>query len=299
MPQQRSDKNQPELFGQLKSYKPITYREVLAIVFAQPGLLPVLTQCDWKKALKRVLLTAFGCGILLALFQAPRLKTSMEGWAQWMGGQVEEVWYSDGRLHWKLAGELPYTAYYEDWRVDFKKPDSKFSAPESVGPGRKGVWLSERQGYAWWRIGNDRERMQTMVLYDKGKLFGVFNPSAAVTTKKRVQGNDLKGLAKDVFFQFLPFYCVFKGVFIDLQVLFYVLIFTAIPYLLRSPLAAGGFRSILPFYLYACLPALLIATVYRMLNVPFLDFQTIFAGAFVGYLLLIMFKIGKALRQKR
>ena len=276
---------------------PPNYKGILAVVFMQPALVPVLTQCSWKKALKRVLLTAFACGLLLGIFQSLRMKDDVTGWSQWLGSQIEEVWVDNGQLQWQTAEELPYSAYYKDWRVDFAKPDTSIPPAETLGPGQKGVWASTSKVVVWWRLAGDRSQTRTMLLYNKDGVLSMFDPSRMIPAEKRLHGRQIQQVAEKQYSTFVPFFCVLKGIATVMQMMFYVLIFASIPYLLRSPIAAGGFGSILAFYLYVAVPALFIATVYRLLNVPFLDFATIFAGAFVGYLLLVMWYISRKMKK--
>ena len=277
---------------------PSTYRGILAMVFLQPALVPVLTQCHWAKALKRVLLTAFGCGLLLGVFQSWRLKDDVTGWSEWLGSQIEAVWIDDGRLQWQTAKKLPYSTYYKDWRVDFAKPGADIPSGDALGPGGKGVWISTANVLAWWRIAGDRSKTRTMLLYNKDGIFSMFDPSRLIPADKRLHGPEIQQVVRQQYSAFIPFFCLITALATVMQMMFYILVFAAIPYLLRSPIAAGGFGSILAFYLYAATPALLVATLYRLLNVPFLDFATIFAGVFVGYLLLVMWYISRKMKKE-
>ncbi|MFW6414118.1 MAG: DUF1189 family protein [Verrucomicrobiota bacterium] len=278
---------------------PDSYRGILSLVFFQPHLLPVLKASSCKKALLRVLLTGFLCGVLLALLQVVRLNEDVKAWGAWVAKEFDTVWYDDGRLYWQTDSELPYRTYYRGWRVYFAEEGSSFpSSPDKLGPGNKGIWISPDSVYTWWQLANDSTDIRHAVLYEDGKMFGMINVPAVIPADRRLSGNDLENAIIGIFRQSIPIFCFFRGLAVDFQLLFYVFVFSVIPYLLRSPLAAEGFESILTFYLYAAIPALFIATVYSAFNVPFLDFQTIFAAAFVGYLLFALWSISKAIRSK-
>lgn len=297
MTQNSKKDNAPPYYTGQDLSPPPNFKGILTVVFLQPALVPVFTQCSWKKALKRVLLTAFVCGVLMGIVQSLRLKDDVTGWSEWFGSQIEEVWVDNGQLQWQPAKELPYSAYYKDWRVDFAKGDTSVPSAEKLGPGRKGVWISTSNVVAWWRIAGDRSKTRTMLLYNKDGILSMFDPSRLIPTEGRLRGREIQQVVGKQYSTFIPFFCVLKGITTVMQMMFYILVFASIPYLLRSPIATGGFGSVLAFYLYAALPALFIATVYRLLNVPFLDFAAIFAGAFVGYLLLVMWYISRKMKK--
>lgn len=278
---------------------PRNFRDILTIVFSQPRFLPVLTLCSWKKALLRVLIIGFCCGVLLGGLQAIRISGDVKSWSSWIAEELDAVWYEKGRLHWQPKAETPYQAYNRGWYVHFAEEGDSFSASDVSSAGNRGLWISSDAVYTWWRTpGGSAADNRSAVLYEDGKLFGMMSIPALIEPETTLRGNQLEQAVSRIFRQIIPVFLFFRGVAVDMQVLFYVLIFSVIPYFLRSPLAAGGFGSIFAFYLYLSLPALFVAVVYSAFKVPFLDFQTIFAVAFVVYLLVVLGAISKATRQK-
>ncbi|MFO7821928.1 MAG: DUF1189 family protein [Lentisphaeria bacterium] len=293
IPEDTSKKHSSSASGSVS----FSLRQILQILFFYPHKLLLLLQANWRRALVRMVLISFVCGVLSGLSQVVGLADGVFAWGDWLEENVDALEISDGKLIWQKPANLPATDYFRGWRLDFKANAEKgFDPADPPGTATRGVWVSPEKSFIWWRIQKHQEARVKM-LFAEGKLFGNLEPSAlGMSPSVPLSGTELKNTARQMLWFFVPMYLLFQGVWVVFQVLLYVAIFSFIPLVMKSPLVAGGFRSVFTFYLYTGLPAVLVATVYTLAGIRSPDFGTIFLTAFVAYLILAMWRVGKAMR---
>ena len=270
-------------------------KEVLQIVFTRPQMLLLLLQGNVRRALLRLIIISFACGFIAAISDIPSMINETMAWSEWLQQKVRYIEISDNGLHWQHPDNLPATLYFRGWRVDFR-PDDAEQFDEDAPPGTypRGIWISAEKAFLWWRGTQDTEA-QTQTIFKNGKVLGNIDPGTLTgEVPLTLGGAEFEAFAKRMLWYFVPGYLLAHGAGITIQLLLYVGIFSVIPYLLKSPLAAGGLRSIFTFYLYTSLPALVVATVYNAVGIRILDFSTIFIVVFIGYLVLVMWRLGNA-----
>ena len=269
----------------------LAFRQVLRIIFGYPQLLMVLLQANWRRALVRVAAVSFICGLLVGISQIQEVAHGIMEWAHWLRGNVDTMRVQDDRVEWERSEDLPATDHFRGWRVDFRRgEEAEFHPGQNMGTYPRGIWVSPTKVLLWYRTDKSTP-LQTRVLFDEGKTW------ASVPVENfSVAGDEFIAKARQMLRYYVPVFLVAQGLNVLLQMLLYVSIFAVIPCLLKSPLAAGGFKSIFTFYLYASLPALAVATAYSAAGIEALDFNTIFVGAFIMYLVFAMWRLGRALR---
>ncbi|MCF7853250.1 MAG: hypothetical protein K9N51_00510 [Candidatus Pacebacteria bacterium] len=268
-------------------------RGVFGILFFQPQFLLVLSQDKLSRALRILVGLAFVCGMVIAGAEIPRLLRAVTDWSGWFQDQVGAVWVKDGRLGWEHPEELPYTTRHRQWRIDFAGSDTAFPPPLRLGPEDRGVWISPDGVYAWVRL-EGADEIRSTALFTEGKIMGVLEVDNWWPDGVRFQGEELSESSRKWLVRALPALVLSGGLRVVVQVLFYTFVFALIPYVMKSPLAAGGFRGVLTFYFYAGIPPLVVATVYASLNLPWADFNMFFVGGFILYLLAVVWRIGRS-----
>jgi hypothetical protein len=270
-------------------------RDVAGVVFFQPQLLLLLAHDRWTRAFRIVALLSFFCGVILGALQVPALISSARAWGEWFGREMGEVRLEQGQLQWQRPVELPHTSRHGNWRVDFRGADAEFAPQTRLGPERKGIWISPDAVYTWWRLPGSESTHSTVWLNEQ-RLFGLLDVNRVWPEGLHLREDEFAPAARQTVLRAVPVYVLGEGVRVLLQVAFYTLIFAVIPYLLKSPLAAGGFRSVLTFYLYASIAPIIVATVYAALGLPFMDFNSFFVTAFILYLLFTVWRMGRFFR---
>jgi hypothetical protein len=269
------------------------WRQALAVLFFRPQFLLVLAQGHCLRALRLVAVLALLCGTTLATARLPQAMTTTREWITWFGSIVSELTLEDGRLSWAQPADLPYTAHRRQWRIDFAADDVEFDPHERRGPHRQGLWVSADEAYMWRRSGENEQAHATVVFRDN-KLFGLVDTSVFWPDGFSLTGPEMTATVMHNLWRAVPFLVVFEAVGVLLQVLFYTFIFAFIPYILKSPLAAGGFKHVFAFYLYASIPPMITATVYAALGLALMDFNTFFVLGFIAYLVLVIWRTGRA-----
>lgn len=242
-------------------------------------------------------LFAFLGGAMLGLSRLPGVLAASQRWAEWFGSLAGEVWLRDGAIGWEHPEETPYTARHGAWRVDFHDDDAEFQR-RNLGPEAKGVWISPTRIYAWFRSGSGDD-INARVLFADARVLNVVAADALWPEGWHLDGDELVRRTRHTVLRLAPALVAADALRVFVQVLFYTFIFAVIPYLLKSPLAAGGFRSVFAFYLYASIPPLAVACVYASLNLPYLDFNTFFVVAFIVYLVAVVWRMGRSLNTAR
>ena len=110
----------------------------------------------------------------------------------------------------------------------------------------------------------------------------------------RYRGSEIETAVRGVARRALPALVLHEALRMFLQVLFYTLAFAVIPIVLRSPMASRGFSRVFTFYLYASIPPVAAASVYRGLNLRYLDDVFVFVIIFLGYLIVTARSLRKA-----
>ncbi len=276
-------------------YITMPLRTVFHILFLQPHMVFMLAQDRWTRALRVVLLVAFICGLGMAMMRVPSMLSEAGEWGKWLAREVEEAWIEDGQLRWARPEELPHTSYRGAWRIEFHPPTTEFSSEQRLGPETKGIWVSPTAVYSWWRLPG-QDQPEVMPLFQNDNVLNVLPIAKLWPAGVHLKSAELKQGIRTLVWQAVPFFLIGNGLIVIFQGLFYTLIFAFIPYVFRSPLAAGGFRPVFTFYLYASIPPIVIASVYAGLGLKFATFNTFFVAAFILYLMIVMWKIGRAMR---
>jgi len=271
---------------------------VLYILFFRPSLVfGVLERETALRSFVRVIGLAIMCGILLTVVRIPALHRSVGEWADWLTVEMDNLQIVDGQLAWESPQPLPYSKHFNNWRVSFVgDPETEFDPTERLGAEPAGIWISPTVIYSWQRIPGKNKVFATPIkIHRIAKAFAAAadndDPDAAIPlpldSTKRTAGLImlLVGLG-------LTTIAGVVG-----EILFYVALFTFIPILLRSPQAQMGVKKALVFYLHLSLVPLIVAMVYAMARVPFLEFNTVFAIVFLAYLAFIVISARVKIRQ--
>ncbi|OPZ09773.1 MAG: hypothetical protein BWZ08_00163 [candidate division BRC1 bacterium ADurb.BinA292] len=270
-------------------------RELLAAAFLRPHMLLLMPADRVRRALLVHVAAALLCGMAAAAVRIPSLLERSAGWARWMAGRIERVQLRDGRLAWESSQPLPWDGVHAGWRVDLvDAAQAPFDPRRRLGPEKRGVWIGPADVVLWWRLG-ERKAVVTRPLLENGLVFGFVKPEWLWPDGLDVRGERqmVAGVQAKVV-SGLPVYLLSKSIETLVVAEFYTFLFAFIPFVMRSPLAGGGFRRVYSFYLYASVPPLLVATVYSSLGLPVLDFGTCFAGGLILYLLVTVWRLGRS-----
>jgi hypothetical protein len=272
----------------------VPFHHMLFGLFFQPRVVATLAarKIAPGQALRFLTLVCLACGIGLGLAKVPGTLRVTQDWADWFSRQVGTVWFENGRLHWAKPVNLPYTTRHRGVRIDFVPNGTAFTTDRLTGPERQGLWIEPENVRFWWRqVPNNTVAMQLM---EHGKLGGVVNLERFWPAGVKLQGEQARREARRMVLHAIPLLCLREVLSLFLCVLMYAVTFSLVTFVLRSPLSANGFPSVLGFHLFASVPPLIVASVYAALDFPHLDLSTAFVCAFVVYLFVAFAWIRKA-----
>ena len=269
--------------------------QIIAGLFTRPAMLMPLAYESWNRALKIVLLAILLCGGLMGTVRSLAMFKVAENWAAWFEERVGTVSIADSKLSWARPENLPATRWNNSWRVDFMPENSDFSEINPAQEGRRGVWLSPDAIYLW---GRDREQQIVgQPLWRDGRLFDQVEAATIIGDELVIAPGEFGSRFRAwVWYPILPLMISFELLRVGFFFFFYTLIFTVVPFVMRSPMSGHGFARVHAFYLYAGIPPLLIATVYSLLALPWLDFNLLFIVAFLVYMGFVAWRTGRAMQ---
>ncbi|MDT8390083.1 MAG: hypothetical protein RRC34_06200 [Lentisphaeria bacterium] len=282
----------PDLFSiPFKTPAPkVTLAGLFRTLFFNPlNLVFYLSGEKLGRSLFRVVTIAFLCGLFLSVARVPMISREVRAWTDWLQTEMADVAFRDGELSWTPAEALPYSRHFRDWRVTFSdKPAAEFDPLGRYGPEPKGVWISPQALIIWQRVeGRDALARQRLSMETAARAVATSQQADAdqeslhVVFDQRgrlfVMGMLAAGLGGTTILGILG------------DVLFYSLLLTVIPFMLRGNRKNGAFFQAMTFYLNVSLVPLLVATVYSLTGVPVLDFNSVFSFSFMGYILFVIF----------
>ncbi len=255
---------------------------VFYTLFFRPSLLFILREDKWTRALRFFLTVSFLCGMTMAAFQTPAILRAARDWTQWLGNVMGTVWVDPGgQLHWERPRRLPWTAVHDGWRVEIVGDKSALPDARDLGPENQGIWISPTTVVVWAGAG-DRRRLFRIL--ENGVFYGGIPAAATVFGKGRVDAVRFRKAFRHYMGVVILTFMVVTGVYVCIEGLFYTFMFSALPFLLRSPIVSGGFARLLALYLYAAIPPMIAASIYSLLNLPLLDHSMLFVIGLVLYL---------------
>ena len=256
-------------------------RVVLRWLFLEPAKTPLLqAESPWRGfRLLACLLLLAGAG--LGLTQAAGVRE----WGRWLGEEVGTLRLKDGRLGWDRPVELPHVTRHEGWRVDFMPAGSAFPGKTGDGPETHGIWFSPEKAVLWVRTDEEGTVKPAVTILEDGKVGGKDGFRFADAEWKGGQ------VADNILFVAIPFLVISAIFSLGTQTLIYLAMFAAIPIFLRSPWGKRGFLPVFGFYCFLAIPPAAVAAVYSALELPGLDFATIFIFGFLGYILLMAWMV--------
>jgi len=256
--------------------------QVLYGLFFHPRVLLWLQRDRLRRAFRFASVVCLLVGLAVGIARVPSILAATREWAGWLENEVEELSLTDGELQWKRPRDLPYTTRHDGWRIDFAEKGVPFAATEIDGPERRGLWLSPDRVILWVRPA-DRESAIPVPLLDEGRTRRVVK--ALYPDGLTLRRGEFRAEARRRVFHLIPVFLVQQALWVFVQVMFYILVFAAMPVLMqRLSGGAAGFRRLFTFYLYASVPPLCAAGIYASLRLPYLDLGTAFVMAFVVYL---------------
>jgi hypothetical protein len=257
---------------------------LLHILFIAPSRFLMLRCERWPRAFRVMAATAFLTGAGMGAARIPRILADTSHWAAWFGQEVGAFEVREGRLYWDRPEVLPYTTRHRQWRIDFVPDGMAF--PARIGPETRGVWLAPEHVYAWRRLPDDKALLIPL-LPDRGRT-PHFDLRRLWPDGYRLEGHAFPAEARRLMLRLFPFFILYKGVSVFLQVLFYTALFALAPLLFRRAVVIAGQPFGLAFYFYAAVPPLLVAAVYASLDLPHLDYRLAFVLGFFVYLFMVI-----------
>ena len=268
-------------------------RRILFALFIQPQLLLPLALNSWKRALKTVVAALLLCALLLTFHHGSRLYRGMIDWAGWFEDRIGQLTIEPHEISWQKPASLPATFWKDSYRVDFVDKEADSDEIKTYQEGRHGVWISPETVY-WWSKNRDREIIKRP-LWKEGKILNQLKISSLGVEKKVLGEDEIVPLLRRWTWA-AGFPALFVGVSFHLTFLyfFYTMIFTAVPFVIRGSLRNYGFKGVHGFYLYVGVPPLLIASIYNLLPLPWLDFNALFLLGFFLFLVFISLQTARS-----
>lgn len=272
---------------------PVPFRRLLGGLFFYPHttLLFLQQQQRWQRPLRTVVFLAFGLGTLVGLAKLPAALRRTDAWAAWVGNEVKAVWVQANRLQWEQPQELPATTRHRGWRIDFMAPGPVTDPAARTGPELRGFWVQADAITLWLR---STDGLITHRLMGDGRVAGVFALNRMWPEGQRFEGPEIRREVRRAFWHAVPFLLLQEGLALVAPAVLYALLFSCVPFVFRSPMAAQGFGPTFCFHLYAGVPPLVVTAVYAAIDLPSLRISTIFVSAYALYLLFIFYTLRRA-----
>ena len=279
------NQNTPD--GHTEIVKLLSLRRLFPLLFLQPAVLFFLPRKRWPRAITVLGCMAFIGGILVGTIRMPARLSEVKDWAEFFRHQTAELRLENDRLYWQYPKDLPHTTHFDEWQITFAEKGASFEPKQIVANRDKGIWISHDAVYQWWMPGGRQTPVHNTFFKD-GRVLNQMDAGKVWPDGFRLRGNEIVREATGMFYKFMPLLILGNGLNVLVQTLFYTVIFAVIPFIMRSPLSAGGFGNLLSLYLYAGIPPLIFALAYTALNLPFLDFGLLYVGGFIVYLMLMI-----------
>jgi len=268
---------------------PGEYRLALKSLFLRPNLsfAIVTARSWWGRGLLMVLLVATLAGTVKMLTTFPDLALTMGRVATYIGEQVGDISFQDGKMVWAKMPEEQLTGHLLDVRVDILPTLKDFPRTDlSKSLEKHGVLVSPELVEYWRRdpaleddlavvpVLNDKMLARFEDMVARGYLPNPLTPEQLV---RQVNATTL---------MCAPVLIVFYALERLKTVMFCVLLFTFFQCLFHR----GGWRQFGPIMalgLHCCLLPLAVASLYDCLQLSWGSFETVFWIMLVAYMFLI------------
>lgn len=262
-----------------------SWNNIFYSLFLDPRALLPLAFSSWRKALKTALIAVTLCALILGTVKSIGFFKAGSDWAAWFSARLESITISDDKLQWQGLSELPATFWKDGYRVDFNPENSKFKDfKERFQEGRRGIWLSTTAVYFWQR--NVQGEIVSLPIWREGKIIDKVHYTLLMPESLSVESENFLSKTRGIMGKYIiPSLFVSSILRTFFVFFFYTFIFAAIPFILQSPMRNHGFAAIHAFYMYLGIPPILIATLYTILRLPWMEFNLMFVIAFLGYML--------------
>ena len=273
----------PETLLQLGGLPTLSFRETLVGLFLFPHL--VLLSARRATTVKRPLLLFLGiwalCSLFMGLTLAPGLVTQVGEFGDWLGNEMGQLRRTNEGLAWDRPKEAPQTVRFRGFRVDFAPATAAFDLKALSSKDDWGLWIETRRVTFWTTGYKGTAKLLFDAESEKPSLnWKSFPPGSALA------GDELGSRARAAARWAAPlFLIIWHGLSMFLLCALFLVLFTAMPSLLRGPQAIGGWRTSLCVNLYCGVVPLIVATVYSRVAPVTLNFLTVFVFAFLGYLI--------------
>lgn len=261
-------------------------RQTLYGLFFQPQVLLLLQQNHWGRAMRLVLFFSVIGGSLVGVARFPGVAKTTKDWGLWLGKTTQRIAYQDGQLSWAYPETLPYDTRHNGWKVSFRDQAFEWPGDAKKGPEKRGVVIAPTRVLAW----QENERgVSVFPLFKEGQFINTISAERIWPQGFAFEEQEFPRLIKRLILAQCAILVVQNAVSLTVTVLFYTFLFALIPSLLRRSLIhnQGGFRRFFSFYLYAAVPATVVATIYGCLRLPVLQTSEVFVLSMVAYLLLV------------
>ncbi len=261
----------------------ISLDRIIRALFVQPQALLPLALESWPRSCKTALAAIIVCAALLTVSRGVTAFNAAQDWGGWLESRIEHLIIHEDKLEWRQPKELPATFWKDSYRIDFAARNSEFKDSNRIREGSRGIWISPHEIYWWSRRGNNE--IIARALWREGRLLDQIETSHLFGEEKVLAAGEFVPQIKRWLWQIvMPFLFLSAIIHLALLFFFYTLIFTLVPFVMRGQLKNYGFPGVHSFYLYAGIPPLLVATVYKMFPLPWLDFNSLFLIGFLIYL---------------
>ncbi len=270
----------------------MTKKKILRALFAQPILLIPIALDSWPRAMKTALAAIFfSVAVLTATKTATALNQAKE-WATWFESRVEKVTIDNDQLTWRFPENMPAIFWKNSYRIDFMPAQSEFTEINQFREGKRGIWISPHKIY-WWFQNQNNEIIRQPIWRD-GRIFGHIDPASLIGEQTVIEPGEFVPQARRLTWRLIvPLITLAETARTLFLFFFYTLIFTVVPFVVRSTMSNYGFTAVHAFYLYTGIPPLVIATIYSLFPLPWLDFNSLFVIGFLVYLGFVAWRSGR------
>ena len=265
------------------------YRLALKSLFLRPNLsfAIVTTRSWWGRGLLMILLVAFlaGTGKMLTTF--PELALTWSRVATYIGEQVGDISFQDGKMLWSKMPSEQLTGHLLDIRVDILPSLQDFPRNELLQSLETQGMLVSPELVEYWRRDSRLEGELAVVPILNEKMLRKFQDMVArgymanpLTPRQLVQQVNVTCLVA------APVLIIVYALERLKTVMFCVLLFTFFQCLFHR----GGWRQVGPIMalgLHCCLLPLAVASLYDCLQLSWGSFETVFWIMLVAYMFLI------------
>ena len=263
----------------------ISFFKLVYLILFKPQVFYYLRNNGWWQALRPLLVLCVVSGMAIGHKDWSETEEATTEWSDWLyETQIESIEIGEDKLIYKTKKPLPYTISRKGIRFHFTEDGEDFIPNKSDLADGSNIWISPSRIEQLVPL---EDEVSGKRLYHKGLLLPDYLIGAAACKLKPQKELSKVELQESIKGQLQPYFYGLCFSIVLGTVLICATLLALMQLVLRSPVFKDmSFSQVLGTYYYCAIPGLIIATVYDLLPIQFMDFSQVFVFSLFFYLLI-------------